>query len=283
MQDEKVDKINGSLDWLTMTTERSKIGHDWADIWRKLMLKERKPASFFGFNGERAEGGSFYGRRVTDGRYIIILAGHFAHEYYPRVKPHIGKVTRLDLACDLWMSKNTSHIAKQAGKVLDRSFDMKCKVSYITGLKGTLERPLAGDTLYVGSRQSVMFGRLYDKGLQLGVAPPGKWLRYEVEYKSYAAKQVLEALNKIGLKHAGTNIQRTVHSWFKLRGIEPNYAPGEDCAEFKVRSMVRQKTKDKKLMWLRTQVQPTVQYLLSEGLGTEVTSALGLEGWTNEI
>lgn len=283
MSSNGVAKISGGLDWLTLTTEKEAIGLQWASTWLRLEAGERSTSKFYGFEGHRSREGCFYGRRPKDGRYILILVGSHAQSQYPQVLPIAGNVTRVDLATDLWMSVPTTHIHDQATKLLDPDFKTRAKVVYIQGLQGKAERPLAGNTLYIGSRQSTQFGRLYDKGLHLGVAEPGKWLRYEVEFKAAAAKQALEAIERAGLEKAGLFVQRACYDWFKTRGVVPNYEPGEDCEQFKVRSFIRQTTNDKKLVWLKTQVQPTIQYLLLEGLDTEVTSALGMEGWSNKL
>jgi phage replication initiation protein len=103
------------------------------------------------------------------------------------------KITRLDLAHDDFESKNISIAwAKE-------QFDLG-------GYKGSMGRPPkfnvigdywtpdgSGSTVYVGSRKSHKYTRIYEKGKQLG-QKDSTWMRAEVEYKSKNAHIPLDAM-----------------------------------------------------------------------------------------
>lgn len=93
-----------------------------------------------------------------------------------------GKITRIDLAYD-----------DLTGSTVDIDFfDEQDDKGGFTGKgrrpniekRGNWKRPSGkGRTLYIGSRQSSKFCRIYEKGKQLG-DPNSMWLRVEVEYKA---------------------------------------------------------------------------------------------------
>jgi hypothetical protein len=51
-----------------------------------------------------------------------------------------------------------------------------------------------GDTLYLGSRTSEVFGRWYDKGLESATAKAGETIRLEIEFKKHRANSGLMGL-----------------------------------------------------------------------------------------
>lgn len=89
-----------------------------------------------------------------------------------------GNVTRIDLAFD--MRDSTLHPSTLYG-MLDRKQAKTVAKSYnlIVGNDG-------GATLYIGSRQSEAFLRIYDKGIESGEG--GDWIRVELELKASKAQ-----------------------------------------------------------------------------------------------
>jgi DNA relaxase NicK len=137
-----------------------------------------------------------------------------------------------------------------------------------------------GSTLYVGSRNSDQFGRLYDKGAQQG-GPPGFTWRYEVELKnaySTAATQYL--VNNMGkpTEDQQRDLSAFVYSWWRDRGVKPLFSPV--TGDMIVAVSKQQTTLDRKLTWLRGQVRPTIQQLIAAGLGKDALEALGLPDYT---
>lgn len=105
-----------------------------------------------------------------------------------------------ELALFDWLKKLTAHITRidLAHDVLEKSFltvDLFDKIHSKGGFnkggrnpeieyRGNWKAPNGkGRTLYIGSRQSSKFCRIYEKGKQLG-NPNSPWLRIEVEFKS---------------------------------------------------------------------------------------------------
>ncbi len=274
--DDKVNTTRMAIDWLTVTSKRRDGGSALLAVFDRYKDGPVKDVRFFGFDCLRDENGLTWGQRSIDGRYIFIASGQIAAEVWRMVVPWATKVTRIDLAVDVWLDTPRDQIKQSARLVLSPALETRLKYTYITGTKG-VKRQRAGDTLYVGSRQSAQFGRFYDKGLQQGTAQPGKWLRYEVEYKSASAVQMAKAAIAQREAALGELISCTVHDWFLRRDVVPVFSPNSDTPGLVVRSQMQQTTKERKLAWLNSQVRPTIQYLFEQGLRSETLRALDIE------
>src|SRR3989304_5980210 len=125
----------------------------------------------------------------TDG-CIMMLSGQDAAINWLPALALAQNVTRLDLAVTVSLADPITDVAKRAyAWVLTDPHSCpgkKRKYSYVENSSG-------GQTVYIGSRASDQFGRLYDKGCESAkdaCAPPGLLWRYEVEFKAYRAKKL---------------------------------------------------------------------------------------------
>lgn len=94
------------------------------------------------------------------------------------------KVTRLDVAID-----NKSPGAGSFLNAVHSACENKCLCllkswSVVTGSSG-------GKTVYLGSRSSSRFVRVYDKGIETGSLPAGQWVRYEAVFRAEVANKML--------------------------------------------------------------------------------------------
>jgi DNA relaxase NicK len=114
-----------------------------------------------------------------------------------------AKVTRLDLALDLvGRDIDITSIAKDIN-------DGKC-----TGTARTWEHIVSankGETLYIGSRQSERFARLYNKAAQTHLDDVA-WFRLEVELKGDTAKTYARVINTQTLLSLGDYVWSTLKS-----------------------------------------------------------------------
>jgi hypothetical protein len=140
-------------------------------------------------------------------------------------------------------------------------------VEYYSGPEGP-------QTLYIGSRQTEHFARIYDKYKQSKDEYYRGCLRYEVECKGQIAKRVGE--NLFGCPYA-TCYQAGpfVASWFDIRGVD---VPGGFVASYwPLPRIDPEKTDDiRRLAWLRKQVAPTIKELLKSCSLDVVYYSLGL-------
>lgn len=269
-------KTTAAVDWLTVTTKTARGGAALMSLYERHKAGSGRSAKFFGFDCVRDEHGLTWGKRSLDGLYIFIAPGEAARDTWRKAVPVASKVTRIDLAVDVWLEQPRDQVKQSARVVLSQHLDTRLKYTYITGIEGQ-SRNRAGDTLYIGSRQSAQFGRLYDKGLQKGTAPPGKWLRYEVEYKAGAAFQMAREALQLEPGQLPEFISCAVHSWFQRRDVPPVFQPATDTPGLIIRSEMKQTTATKKLAWLTSQVKPTVQYLFEQGMRSETLRALDID------
>lgn len=134
-----------------------------------------------------------------------------------------------------------------------------------------------GGTLYVGRRGSQAFGRVYDKGAELGTIPPCLFWRWEVEYKREAAQTVAGAC----WTHADSQVRaeyicHQVADWFKTREILTPPWHREQLGYPVVRYSSRIRSDQTTLSWLRRQVRPAVMRLHEHGHEDAVMRSLGV-------
>ena len=263
------------VDWITATTVDQKSGYNWLEMFNKHRNEaDVRTVRMHGFVG-LASGGLIWATREKDRRYMMIASG-LAAEKWLEIGRYASKITRLDLAVDCWLTDPKPDLIRSQARVfLSPAWDVdriKRRVIRSTG---------GGSTLYLGSRNSQIFCRLYDKGIESKTCKPGKWLRYEVEMKHPLSEKIYTELAEIN----GTGSMNAVHgrithyTWdaFHHRYVPPLFTPSGEGPSH-LRSLARIKTStERKIAWLRSQVRPTVAYLFEIGLGEEVIDAIGLE------
>lgn len=264
------------VDYLTVTTRIKRIGDTLLDIYDGHKSGETSAVKFFGFDCLRCKSGLAWGLRAFDNRYILIAPGDVAGPVWEKLYAIPVKVTRIDLACDVWLETPRDQVKNSARLPMCPEYDTRITATLIRGVKGG-KRGSKGDTLYLGSRSSEQFGRMYDKGLQTNTTPPGVWFRYEVEYKAGAARQIAKAARVLLPGQLGEWIRCTIFDWYIERAVVPLFLRETDTPGTKIRSQMAQTTEEKKLVWLSTQVKPTVQYLFEQGMRDKTLAALGVE------
>lgn len=259
------------VDWLTMTTKKDGPGEHWYRLYneyRKDVIKDELREKRFnnGFYAGLSIGHLRWGYSERNG-YILIASGHLAESYYERFKPAKHRTTRIDLCYDFELSQPRELIQNTYEYLLETQQTKFPKIAAFRTRQG-------GATLYIGSRSSAQYGRLYDKGVEQGTHEPGRKFRAEVEYKKPLSMQVAKQVSENDPKQRAADIHRTVWQWFSERLVE---LPGKpNSGQVINASYVKQVTSaDKKLQWLRTQVAPTVIDLCNTGRGHEVMRALG--------
>jgi hypothetical protein len=172
-----------SIDWFTATfTEglkqnfaKAKCEHVMKDAEDSGL--ERSYTNRLGFVGDRIDE-FFYGLRGD--HLMVIGSGATADTQAPFFLGLADKVTRLDLAATLLDSdtrRDWSAIAFNQCQRDGRISSGHMKVHRIEGHPD-------GRTLYIGSRSSDRFVRIYDKTAESkGAYPPRTW-RWEIEYKA---------------------------------------------------------------------------------------------------
>lgn len=271
-ESEKMIKYTG-IDWLTLTTDGDGTGYGWYEIYnsykREKLLEELEEKPFNnGYYAGVGIGGMRWGYSEKLG-YILVCSGILAHQMYGRLAPLPKRVTRLDLAVDILLTQPQDLAKKSYGILSQRPPNAKPQVALYEGSTG-------GITLYVGSRQSTQFGRLYDKGIESGLHPPRYYWRYEVEYKKPIAQAVEEKFIDLKPNERHEMIIAGVGKWFRDRKVITLFED-DTGRELDISVAKRVSTVSRKLTWLRTQVAPTVHKLVDAGHGCEVLRSLLLD------
>lgn len=271
MTDTTISGSSALLDWLTVTaTARGK-----RDGLRALGLELVKLSAddgndlrdwhWKGYVGSHAGQATF---GVRDDSTILQLSGDYADKWFDYAYVTSDHCTRIDLAVTVGRNEGDGNLCQQH---LAEILRWKAETGRTLATKTICDddRP---NTLYLGSRSSDLFARVYDKALELGGLCPGTLWRYEVEVKAEPAQRTASWLHSAGDRPA--RIRNAVYQHYRRRGCEPVFSCLGDPMYIRT---IRASTDDaSRLAWLATQVRPAVQRLLRNGHTDTLWEALGL-------
>lgn len=268
------------IDYITATTKHVHVHSDFGSFGSWLLDESvaqgatAKPWRASGYRGTQA-GDRCMGSR-TDGR-IIRLSGQAANDYWEQLVEFSEKVTRLDLQITIGcVAGPQSTIARHYRAVKARpyanghAFKYRCIVEKV-----------GPTTLYLGSRSSVQFGRIYDKGLESGLPRYQGCVRYEVEVKKPLSDSLARELAFT------TNVDHRINAYVReFMGAHESAIAGE-CPSIEIPmgvrgsinngdSLARPDSVEQKVIWLGNQVRPTVQWLIAHGYREAALEALGI-------
>lgn len=156
-----------------------------------------------------------------------------------------GRVSRIDLAKDL----------PDVEINYDQIYD-KAKKGEYTGTARTPERHQSeknGDTIYIGSRKSDKYFRIYNKAAEQGLQGQ-LWARFELQTKSMVARSLHSLLrNNENWQGAFDNIVRNMFTPIDCASYEAFFEPGI----IPIGLPMLEKTSDRE-KWIGSQVMPAV-------------------------
>ena len=135
-----------------------------------------------------------------------------------------------------------------------------------------------GDTLYIGSRTSGRFGRIYDKSLAYGV-DLGYVYRFELETKKLVAPTLFKRLfpenedTTYSWDNFANRVRNIIQGQFAAWGV--NVSLNAKLAEV-IKAETRISTVDSQLQWLSRSVAPMISRLTDAGYKQEAFEAIGL-------
>lgn len=282
-----VDEQTACVDWLTVTTSAPDIKRDLfaacVDTMEQLKSQGNvvKTWGLRGYKGWACNSLRWGTRKDSD---IVMMSGALAQTNYVELLRTCPNPTRIDLAVTVTLATPLEGVAYNA---FSSSTDKDALDGRLTRKFTFLRNSQGGETLYVGSRFSDQYGRLYDKGredrqsLEAGV-PEGKIWRYEVEFKGVRAKrigdQIIQKLRETDDIHQ--EIGDTVYKWFLARLPVVIMEPYENLP-FHTEISANVSDAETTLNWLSTQVSPSIRRLRESGQLREVLDALGLSDIDN--
>lgn len=208
--------------------------------------------------------------------WMLDVSGALAGHPYIRAGCEGWRCTRIDVQLTTPTEGDVSPIIEAAAQAavvcrLAARQGRPYKITHILG-KG------AGDTLNLGSRSSQVYGRIYDKGSQSKDERYKGMVRYEVEFKQEMARSIFAGY--ADATNDGRYSRGVVVGSFARWGIVPI---GTEGVQPVVPEQSRTETSTaRRLRWLREQVGPTLEGLISDGYGVAALTALGLGGTLSE-
>lgn len=253
------------IDWARRRAHTNGAG-DWV-----------KPWAWQGYKGYQV-GPVCVGERVDSS--IVKLSSIAAHDWFSAGFPIGHNVSRLDIAMTVFgVSDIDTVIARHKDEALEKRNALRLAKFGVR----TINTYGAGDTLYVGSRNSAQLLRIYNKDKeQTGNAAYAQAIRYEAEYHDDHARQA--AARIFGASYTPARCWSVLEALLTRRGISP--VVGLDTSErFCFTTDIPKSDTQRALKWLSDQVSPTVRRLLRDGLYDEVFEALGIgviDKWRGE-
>jgi hypothetical protein len=272
-----IESVAAGIDWLTITAKGSDSrGRLFDESVRLKKVNEQlgygaKPWTWKGYRGYMA-GSLRWGTR--DDSDIAILSGQDAFNNWFEFGQLAENCTRLDMAVTVSLKNPLLNVGGACYDWIEKNPDLIDKKRLYTLINNTA----GGQTLYVGSRASDQFGRVYDKGIEAQYEDePGKLWRFEIELKARRAKAVLDRLMEVEDRAWIPNsIQETVWWWFDTRDVAPLWNRFGDTHVIPLLVEAKMTDDECTLRWLSTQVRPGVGRLIKHGLIEQVFYALAL-------
>jgi hypothetical protein len=259
-----------ACDWCSTTAKTQEAQEALWSLGERLLsasaLEGEQPTRWHahGYGGWSVKGCAL-GKR-SDSVHLR-LSQHQAAQEWKHALAAAENCTRFDAALDLHFDVPVSRLARDS-------------YLHCVHVRSSMGRPPArrliisgdgGSTFYTGSRASQRLGRLYDKGVESKTLPPGRWWRWEVEFKAESAVALADAADRA--EDPAELMESVVATFFRRRcGIAPT------CVRpLEIYNLPSTPTSDEKLLeWLAVGVRPTVARLM-ERLGRErVSFSLGL-------
>jgi DNA relaxase NicK len=216
-------------------------------------------------------GKCFLGER--DDGILLRSTGGVSTTFFESVYISDMHVSRLDLQCTVWIENGANHLGRDAR--------MQAAYHRATHPRDAKRKIVAWDdedsgyTLYIGSKSSAHFCRLYNKEAESGDEYyKGAW-RYEVELHNDAATDAARYLLENGLSLEQV-IASTVRQYYTGRGVAVPWYTAEERNALRP-LLVMESDDGRSLKWLAAQVRPTVARLLRKGYTASVIEALGLD------
>lgn len=273
--------LHSSVDYLTLTflrgervSDRQRHRIQATELRAMLVWCKRSGDAVreWAWNGYRGEGTSTFSYGEREDGLIVRASGDTAGRL-AQLTVGKGRASRLDLQVTEWpdcdVDQLIHHSALASDKARKSAKHRPWKVTHLNAFGD-------GDTLYIGSRESETFLRMYNKGLESADNDyyTGA-VRYEVEYKGARADNAFRALE--GSRDHGDYCFSRVAGEFRARGVTAawmeNYGSGRIADTPTEESEV-----DQTLRWLERQVKPSVVRLRELGLArSDLSATLGLE------
>lgn len=228
------------------------------DVGRRQHL--RWVMGYYGLVGEHF----FIGK--SDAGAMVQVSGALANKLVGPLSRAGGKATRIDLQLTVPAHTTPSDTLMEAYVMASA----QPKDKHRPPLVQINDTNYGAKMVTIGSRQSEVYGRIYDKYKESKEEVYRDMIRYEIEVKQPQSvdlhKWLLE--DRMTMFHA----KHIVTGWFQKRGV-PVYWNDFETTDTPD-SVKRTKNDDTKLAWIASQVRPSMRDLCHKGKALEVARAI---------
>lgn len=271
-----VTEIDAAPDWLTVTTKNWRDTQYLRAVGMLYIGAERgsTPWRFREYYGRRrhdehGKGGVAFAEAEAGCHGILQAWGDMSACMGRAISKTNFKATRVDLAVTVLYGTIQRSIAELMPELNAAAHNYSA----------VIPMNAEGGTLYIGSRASEAFGRMYDKGAQIkGDVPLRRLWRYEVEYKRHLAEQAAEDVwyKRMTVDQMRDYVLGNVERFFRQHGVPTPFTVSDAKKPSLVRYATRIEDNQKTIKWLTEQVQPALVKLIAKGKYAELCNALGI-------
>lgn len=263
--------VEAGIDWFTTTATDRKTATLLLLRAENLLSQEHragcfiKPWRMMGYSGWRC-GRLEYG--IRDDGAIVRLSSSLAALEWWSVFQLTGRCTRIDLQATLRHDKGAAWAMAAFSRSIKRHYKDRDDGPKITEWKDNN----GGRTTYLGSRQSALYFRAYDKGAQSGDENYAGCVRLELEIKNGLCCSVIDSI--LSYESVPAGVVGILTLFIQKRGGAPLTVNTRHTSLYEVSQRLPDSVQS--LTWLNKQVRPSVIRLLEMNLIEETIEALGL-------
>lgn len=217
--------IEAQVDWITAVRLADVSQREMAELGVELLRRERERGAvqqasrILGYRGWNC-GRVYYGGRPDS--TMLRVSGALADKRFDDLRACSDHFTRIDLAVTTRLDPATTELAKERRQALEsrpkgEGFQTNWRL---------VETSAKGDTLYLGSRTSQFFARLYDKQRESANPHYDACWRWEVECKQAAARAAAGGVS--GATDRRAFVGAAVRDHFARRGVQPVWSANGD-------------------------------------------------------
>lgn len=271
--------LEAQPDWLTGSAtgpERSEALRQQAAQWamsEEALGNRISKWSVQEYQGNRC-GRVAVGQAEGD-RTILQLSGDLAAQHLHAALPLLSHLTRIDLAVTIQTPEHDYTIGENAWQMAAWYWDGHPR----SAVPWRIEHRREGTGVYVGSRNSDRFLRIYDKHEECrkhhderGVARYANSWRYELELKGPPAPSIAVLADAAPDRPA--HVQGILSNYLRDHGIEPAYTM--DAERLLLPGFTRRSDVESRLYNLARNVRPSLEWLADAGHAADALAALGL-------
>jgi hypothetical protein len=245
--------VSSAVDWWRVASRASSTGLQLLQASRTVQQgllsqgHEVKPWRFEGYEGEQIAS-VFVGTRAGD--VLLNASGSWAHVACIATKFTAERATRIDLAVDMEFGSEYENLAKEQIEIVEEWQRHTPRRAHPKPL--LIDGRGAGDTFYLGSRNSGYLIRLYNKMREQKARHLKGWWRLEIQYNKDYCSQVLALLQSS--QNEAQMAYDLAESFARDHGFSLPLARG---AQVSLQTPKKVPTSlEKKLNWLRSRKRP---------------------------